>query len=291
MITYPLNNILYSAEDAELFHVTRTSGVYANDSFSYSLLGGNNIEIGKGIAWIKNSEFAGKVVASKTPITLDMGIADALYPRIDAVVLQFNAATNDTTLIVKNGVPASSPVAPEVVRTANIYELHLYHITRPAGAVSISAADVSDKRLSSAHCGIMADGITQVDTDAIYRQIEAFIANTNNELEAFEAETKQKYTDAQGDIDNLVSATQTKLDDIVADIDGKISEEVTSQLTEAKESGAFKGDPGDDYVLTEADKLEIGQEVLNNATTELWTFTVEKEDGSTETVTKEVFIK
>ena len=33
IITYPLNNIEYTAEDAELYHATRTSGVFANDDF------------------------------------------------------------------------------------------------------------------------------------------------------------------------------------------------------------------------------------------------------------------
>lgn len=252
MITYPLNNIEYSAEDAELFHVTRTSGVYANNSFDYSLLGGNDIEIGIGIAWIKNSEFAGKVVAEKKSTVINMGITDAVYPRIDAIVIQFNAETNETTFVVKQGTPATSPIAPEVVRTSNIYELHLYHILRPAGAVSLSAANITDMRLSPEHCGIMADSVTSVDTKAIQQQINAFIENTSTQLNALANETEQKYidvnndindliVDAQGNIDGLVSATQIRLDDIVADTDGKISEEVTSQLTEAKESGEFDG--------------------------------------------------
>lgn len=264
MITYPLNNIEYSAEDAELFHVTRTSGVYANNSFDYSLLGGNDIEIGIGIAWIKNSEFAGKVVAEKKSTVINMGITDAVYPRIDAIVIQFNAETNETTFVVKQGTPATSPIAPEVVRTSNIYELHLYHILRPAGAVSLSAANITDMRLSPEHCGIMADSVTSVDTKAIQQQINAFIENTSTRLDALANETEQRYIDVNGDINNLIVDTQTRLDDIVADTDGKISEEVTSQLTEAKESGDFKGDPGDDYILTEADKTEIGAQVKSS---------------------------
>jgi hypothetical protein len=33
--------------------------------------------------------------------------------------------------------------------------------------------------------------------------------------------------------------------------------EVNSALAQAKDRGDFKGDPGDDYILTEADKQEI----------------------------------
>ena len=42
MITYPLNNIDYTAEDAELFHCTRTSGIWATNDFPISVTGRDN---------------------------------------------------------------------------------------------------------------------------------------------------------------------------------------------------------------------------------------------------------
>lgn len=161
-ITYPLNNIEYTAEDAELFHVTRTSGVYANDSFPYTVSGENNIvEIGKGIGWIKNGEFAGKVIAQKTTESIDLGVADSNFPRIDSIVIQFNATNNETSLIVKKGTASSEPTAPEVTRTSNVFELHLYHVKRLAGATSITANDITDLRTNETYCGIMLDSVTQ----------------------------------------------------------------------------------------------------------------------------------
>ena len=101
LVTYPLNNIEYSAEDAELFHVTRTSGIYATNSFNYSVTGvDNTIIVGPGIGWIKNNEFSGKVIAQKEPISLDMGVADSVYPRIDSIVIQFDANRNETNIVV-----------------------------------------------------------------------------------------------------------------------------------------------------------------------------------------------
>lgn len=162
MVTYPLNNIEYTAEDAELFHSTRTSGVYATDSFDYSVTGADNsIVIGTGIAWIKNRQFSGKVVAQKEPMSLDMGLPDPTYPRIDAVVIQFNSNKNATEIVVKNGAASSFPIAPEVVRTESLYELHLYHVRREAGSLSISAPNITDLRNNNAYCGLMSDSITQ----------------------------------------------------------------------------------------------------------------------------------
>lgn len=253
MVTYPLNNIEYTAEDAELFHVTRTSGVYAKDSFNYTVTGADNtIVIGTGIGWIKNSEFSGKVIAQKESISIDMGLADSIYPRIDAVVIQFDANKNETTIVVKNGTAATTPVAPSVVRTETIYELHLYQVKREAGSVAITASAITDLRLNSEYCGIMADSVTNIDTDAIWQQIDAFIAEAQNDitklvsdtsarLDTIYEETDQKYNDAQANIDELVSNTQQTLDKIVSDTDGKISAEITSQLNEAKNSGEFDG--------------------------------------------------
>lgn len=165
MITYPLNNILYSAEDAELFHCTRTSGVFsADDEFAVSVTGADNtVVIGPGIAWIRNAKFSGKVAANKTSVSLDMGLADGSYPRIDAVVIQFDANANQTSIVVKQGVAASSPTPPEVVQTEALYELHIYHVRRSAGAAVVSAADISDMRQDRNYCGVMMDDVTNID--------------------------------------------------------------------------------------------------------------------------------
>ena len=92
IITYPLNNIEYTAEDAELYLSTRTSGVFANDDFPITVPGDRNtVTLGEGIGWIRNSKFAGKVVANKTEMPLDLGLPHATYTRIDAEALRFRA--------------------------------------------------------------------------------------------------------------------------------------------------------------------------------------------------------
>lgn len=162
LVTYPLNNIDYTAEDAELYHCTRTSGVFAADEdFSAQANGtDNNVTIGEGIAWVRNSRFSGKVVANKSAVVLDMGLSDGTYSRIDAIVLQFDANKNQTDIIKKEGTAASSPVAPEVVRTETLYELHLYHVMRRAGATSILQSDITDLRSNANYCGVMSDEVT-----------------------------------------------------------------------------------------------------------------------------------
>lgn len=188
LVTYPLNNIEYSAEDAELFHVTRTSGIYANDSFNYSVSGADNtVVIGTGIGWIKNSEFSGKVIALKEATSLEMGLPDSVYPRIDAIVIQFDANMNATNIIVKNGTASSEPIPPEVSRDETVYELHLYHVRREAGSLYITAGNITDLRLNSSYCGLMADSVTKIDTDAIEKQIEELIESLRGYIPPIES--------------------------------------------------------------------------------------------------------
>lgn len=184
IITYPLNNIEYTAEDAELYHATRTSGVFANDDFPITVSGdGNVVTIGEGIGWIRNSKFSGKVVANKQEMSLDLGLPHATYPRIDAVVLQFNANANASEIIVKNGTAQSSPEPPEVVRTESIYELHLYHVYREAGAASVTSNNVTDLRSDSTYCGLMSDDVTMVGDDYVSKDMVGVangVASLNN---------------------------------------------------------------------------------------------------------------
>lgn len=163
--TYPLDNVDYAAEDAELFHCTRSSGIYANDDFDYSVTGADNtITIGVGLGWIRNSKFSGKVVALKAALALDMGLPDAVYPRIDAVVIQFDANKNGTEIVVKKGVAATAPVPPVVSRTEALYELHLYHVRREPGVAAVTASGITDLRMDTNYCGLMADSVTVINT-------------------------------------------------------------------------------------------------------------------------------
>ena len=183
-ITYPLNNIDYTAEDAELFHCTRTSGIWAEDSFPISVTGAdNNVTIGKGIAWINNEEFSGKVTALKSAEVLDLGIADSTYPRIDVIAIQFNANNNATDIVVKKGIPATNPVRPAIIRNGAVYELYIASVYRPTGATAITASNITDLRMDETVCGLMADSVTRIDTSAINAQVEALIANLGAEIE------------------------------------------------------------------------------------------------------------
>ncbi len=225
MITYPLNDVEYTAEDAELYNCTRTSGVYSGEDFSCTVSGtNNNVTIGEGVGWISNSRFSGKVFANKAPVTLALDIADAANPRIDIVAVRFDAATNTTDLVIKKGTAAASPVMPEIVQTESVYELYLFSVYRETAATAITADNVTDLRLDASVCGLMADAVSSVDTSAINAQFTALLEKIKQEL----ADLKHDKIDAYTKEETLSPTTKTALglseDAVPDDAFGKLSE-------------------------------------------------------------------
>lgn len=81
-------------------------------------------------------------------ITLTVPDADPTYARRDLVVARVTYGSPSTMEIaVKTGTPASSPAVPTLTKIAgSIWELPLAQIAVAAGAVTIAAGNVTDRR-------------------------------------------------------------------------------------------------------------------------------------------------
>lgn len=183
IITYPLNGIEYDAHDAETYLCTRTSGVFSSENhFAISITGGRQITISGGLAWINNGEYTGKSVVSTAPVALDVAVADGVLNRIDLVVIRFDASANATSIVIKQGTPASSPAAPEVSRTSEIYELGLYLISVPAGSTNLYIGNITSVILDEKYCGVMRDAVTGIPTAQLQAQASALIQQLKDQL-------------------------------------------------------------------------------------------------------------
>lgn len=188
IVTYPLNETLYTAEDAAMYNFAISSGVASSDDFACSVSGGDNIvTVSPGIGWIKNNRFGGFVVGSKTQKTVDVGLPDAVYPRIDVVTLQFDVAKNGTSIVVKKGTPSTAPSIPERVTTESVYELYLCAVYRNPSDTVLSNSSITDLRMHPGYCGLMANSITKIDTDAISRQVNSLIEDFRTAIADVEA--------------------------------------------------------------------------------------------------------
>ena len=171
IVTYPLGGITYDAEDAAAYFSTRTSGVFSTEEdFAVAPAEGTSVTVSGGRAWLHPSRWAGFSVTAREDTTLALPQADSYLPRIDRIVLRYDATSRTTTLQVLQGAAGSSPTAPDISRTEMVYDLCLAEVARPAGQTSLTAADITDTRADAALCGLMRDGVTGIPMNALGAQ-------------------------------------------------------------------------------------------------------------------------
>lgn len=180
IVTYPLNGIDYDASDAAGYTATRTSGVYSSEEdFAVTAAGGLSVTVSAGVGWVHPARFEGYSVIMREAETLTLALADGQRPRIDRIVLRYDAAARKSSLLVLQGTPDTQPTAPGISRTALLYDLCLAQITRPAGSTTIVAGNITDTRLDPALCGVMRDSVTGIPT-------EELIASARERINALE---------------------------------------------------------------------------------------------------------
>ena len=184
IITYPEDGIRYDAEDASGYFATRLSGVYsADEDFAVTANGDLTVTVSAGQAWVRPARFRGRSIILEQPETVTLTAADTVRSRIDRLVLRYDAAAKKTSLTVLTGTPDSaSPTAPEIIRTALVYDLCLADIRRPAGSTVVTAADITDTRAAEDVCGVMRDGVTGIPTAQLQAQALAIMTQLSTEL-------------------------------------------------------------------------------------------------------------
>ena len=176
IITYPLNGVVYSAEDVATYLCTRTSGVYSKETnFAVSITGTRQITVAPGLAWINYDDFKGVSVCSREENVLTVPEADNILNRVDRVVLQFDTSENITAIKLKIGTPAVAAQPPDILQNHNQYELGLCTISVPAGSTAVTAADIYDTRADETVCGVMRDGVHGIPTGTLVQQWKAVI--------------------------------------------------------------------------------------------------------------------
>ena len=195
IITYPLNGVVYSAEDVATYLCTRTSGVYSKETnFAVSNTGTRQITVAPGLAWINYDDFKGVSVCSREENVLTVPEADNTLNRVDRVVLQFDTSENITAIKLKTGTPAVAAQPPDILQNHNQYELGLCTISVPAGSTAVTAADITDTRADEAICGVMRDSVTGIPTAQLQTQVKAML----DSLQA-EVDSRSFYTRAEVD--------------------------------------------------------------------------------------------
>lgn len=168
IVLYPANGYDFDAADVAAYLAARASGVFSSAAdFPVTAAGGLKVTVGAGRGWVHPSRFTGYSITKREADTLTMPLADPSLPRIDRIVMRYDAGARAASLQVLQGTASSTPTAPAISRTELIYDLCLAEITRPAGSTSITTGQITDTRLDEALCGIVRDGVTGIPTDEL----------------------------------------------------------------------------------------------------------------------------
>lgn len=151
-----------------------TDGVLPNPSTNLQ------VEAGSGMNVVVKPGFAicaGGLKLEENQRTLAIQAADSNYDRIDTVVLRWNDNDSERIcdLYIVEGIPAASPLRPELTRTESIWELGLADLFINKNSSAISNQRITDTRYETARCGIIS-AISEFDTTTLYQQVQADLA-------------------------------------------------------------------------------------------------------------------
>ena len=134
-------------------------------------------------------------------LAVELDTADGQLNRIDRVVVRWDLTNRVMSVKVKSSSFSASPTAPALQRDADIYELALADIYVGAGVTAITQSKITDQRLNTSLCGVVAAVVQQIDTSAFNAQLQAWFAEYQS-LSAAEYNTLVSYMNSlklQGD--------------------------------------------------------------------------------------------
>lgn len=159
---------------AEYFASFIGNGVFANPSNNLQVQSGTglNVIVNTGKAWIN-----GYYYNNTEPLTLALEASNPSYSRIDRVVCELNLNNREIKTHVLTGSFSSTPVAPVLETSSNIYQLSLAEIKVAPNATSISQSSMLDTRSNNDVCGFVVGVIDQIDTTNLFNQFTSAFDN------------------------------------------------------------------------------------------------------------------
>lgn len=193
--SFPFNSVngdrRYKAEDwRDNFATLIGNGVFPNPSTGLQVISNNNmtITIREGKGWIN-----GAIYHNTDNLVLAVDHADGTLNRIDRVILRFDNLERNITCRVKKGVFSSNPTVPGLQRDADAYELCIAEIKVDRGITSIVQSKITDTRLNSELCGIVAQTVKEIDTTTLFAKLEAYIDERGQDVEGWIQESTAKW--------------------------------------------------------------------------------------------------
>ena len=171
-----------SSDFAEYFSTFIGNGVFPNPSTNLLVTsnGDMTINLSPGFAWIN-----GYMYHNTDNLTLTVEHADSALKRIDRVVLKCDFINREIKAYVKKGSFASNPIAPNLERGVNAYELSISDILVENGVISIQQSKITDTRLDENVCGIVTQTVKEIETSELYRKLQGYIEERGQDVKGW----------------------------------------------------------------------------------------------------------
>lgn len=223
----------FDANDfSKYFGTLIKNGVFPNPSTNFQIQGdqGNmSVKAERGLAWIE-----GHLAYDDSVFILNIDPADSVLDRIDRVVLRLDTLERCIKWVVKKGEPSAKPIAKELQRDADAYEIGIADVAVNHGIASITQSMITDLRMSTELCGWVTGTVTQIDTTTLFNQLEQwkkeYIEATNTwttEQEQAFLNWKQLFETAATD---WRAGEEQKFQEWLESIKGKLSGDVAGNL-------------------------------------------------------------
>ena len=146
-----------------------SNGVFATPSNAMQVQAttGLNVKVTPGWGFINC-----KWINNDNDYNLQLDAADLMLNRIDRVVMRLDNSTpvRSISITIKTGTTATTPTAPALTRSGDVYELPLAQIYVAANATTITQANITDERPNTDLCGFVTGLIDQIDTTNLFAQ-------------------------------------------------------------------------------------------------------------------------
>ena len=191
---------LYKAEDmSRPYELLISNGVFATQqgtASDYLQVYANGdmtvtVKPGRGI-------FKDKWLINDTELLLTLDASEVTLTRIDSIIVRIDTseAVRAGTIEVKKGEPSSSPSAPAMERTEDVYEYRLADITIGPQTTAIEQLNIRDQR-GSADCPWVTSLVQQVDTSTLWAQwqdaFDKYYADNETRFDSYDEENRERF--------------------------------------------------------------------------------------------------
>lgn len=226
---YPIYDRASTSEEFALFfNCLLRNGVF--DSGMCQVLAGSGMTATVDVGGMMIQGRFGYITERET-VKFDAADSRARY---DTVVLRrdLSSSVNNIVCAVVKGAASTSPQPPSLTRDGTIWELGIANVYIPANASAVSQANISDTRLDSERCGLVAAVLTDIDTTGLYNQIQSDLAQFKAVEQAnFEAWFERIQSSLEGDVAASLSSQLADLRNDFGDLERNVEEQLGTKLS------------------------------------------------------------